>query len=203
MLGVLERLDGLLVPAARATSIPRITTAARASRPICHDLERDATTLRLIPEALARGMPRAGDLPRHPGTERRPRRHAASAACMTVPGRHGPSRRARARSKERYAPRHLVPVRPARAHRRQHEDPGELAARPGDRPPRRRGWWSRRGRRTARSRRCASRTRRASRWACNGIRSGAMPTTARAWRCSALSARRARRYRIVDMRRAA
>ena len=56
-LAVLDRLDGLLVPGSPSNVHPSHYDGGDSMTPDQHDLERDATTLRLIPEALARGMP--------------------------------------------------------------------------------------------------------------------------------------------------
>src|SRR6516164_3913390 len=56
-LAVLERLDGLLLPGSPSNVHPSHYDGGESLTPEHHDLERDATTLRLIPEALARGMP--------------------------------------------------------------------------------------------------------------------------------------------------
>jgi putative glutamine amidotransferase len=77
-LAVLDRLDGLLLPGSPSNIHPSHYDGGDSLTPDRHDLERDATTLRLIPEALARGIPLLAICPRHPGAERRPRRHAAS-----------------------------------------------------------------------------------------------------------------------------
>ena len=56
-LAVLDRLDGLLLPGSPSNVHPSHYDGGESLTPDQHDLERDATTLRLIPEALARGMP--------------------------------------------------------------------------------------------------------------------------------------------------
>jgi len=56
-LAVLDRLDGLLLPGSPSNVHPSHYAGGESQTPDRHDLERDATTLRLIPEALARGMP--------------------------------------------------------------------------------------------------------------------------------------------------
>ena len=57
MLDVLDRLDGLLVPGSPSNVHPDHYGGGETVTPDLHDLERDATTLRLIPEAIERGMP--------------------------------------------------------------------------------------------------------------------------------------------------
>jgi len=57
VLAVLDRLDGLLLPGSPSNVHPSHYDGGDSLTPDRHDLERDATTLRLIPEALARGMP--------------------------------------------------------------------------------------------------------------------------------------------------
>jgi len=54
---LLDRLDGLLVPGSPSNVHPDHYGGGRSLTPDRHDLDRDATTLRLIPEAIARGMP--------------------------------------------------------------------------------------------------------------------------------------------------
>jgi putative glutamine amidotransferase len=56
-LAVLDRIDGLLLPGSPSNVHPSHYAGGESQTPDRHDLERDATTLRLIPEALARGMP--------------------------------------------------------------------------------------------------------------------------------------------------
>ncbi len=56
-LAVLDRLDGLLLPGSPSNVHPSHYDGGDSLTPDDHDLERDATTLRLIPEALSRGMP--------------------------------------------------------------------------------------------------------------------------------------------------
>ena len=56
-LAVLDRLDGLLLSGSPSNVHPSHYDGGESLTPEHHDLERDATTLRLIPEALARGMP--------------------------------------------------------------------------------------------------------------------------------------------------
>jgi putative glutamine amidotransferase len=54
---LLDRLDGLLVPGSPSNVHPDHYAGGASLTPDNHDLDRDATTLRLIPEAIARGMP--------------------------------------------------------------------------------------------------------------------------------------------------
>ena len=131
-LTVLDRLDGLLLSGSPSNVHPSHYDGGDSLTPEHHDLERDATTLRLIPEALARGMPLLAicrgiqELNVALGGTLHQKVHE-------VPGRmdHRPGP---GTLDEKYrAPASGVPVRPARADRGQHEDPGELAARPGDR----------------------------------------------------------------------
>jgi len=56
-LAVLDRLDGLLLSGSPSNVHPSHYDGGASLTPEQHDLERDATTLRLIPEALARAMP--------------------------------------------------------------------------------------------------------------------------------------------------
>jgi len=56
-LAVLDRLDGLLLPGSPSNVHPSHYAGGESLTPEHDDLERDATTLQLIPEALARGMP--------------------------------------------------------------------------------------------------------------------------------------------------
>jgi putative glutamine amidotransferase len=56
-LAVLDRIDGLLLPGSPSNVHPSHYAGGESQTPDRHDLERDATTLRLIPEAIKRGMP--------------------------------------------------------------------------------------------------------------------------------------------------
>jgi putative glutamine amidotransferase len=56
-LPVLDRLDGLLLSGSASNVHPDHYAGGESRTPDLHDLERDATTLRLIPEAIARGIP--------------------------------------------------------------------------------------------------------------------------------------------------
>ena len=56
-LAVLDRIDGLLLPGSPSNVHPDHYGGGKSETPDHHDLERDATTLRLIPEAIGRGMP--------------------------------------------------------------------------------------------------------------------------------------------------
>ena len=67
-------------------AVPRTSSRTRYAGPpsvpgTLHDPHRDATTLPLIPRAIARGRAGVRRLPRIPGNERRLRRHAAPEAC--------------------------------------------------------------------------------------------------------------------------
>ncbi len=56
-LAVLDRLDGLMLSGSPSNVHPSHYDGGESLTPELHDLERDATTLRLIPEAIARGIP--------------------------------------------------------------------------------------------------------------------------------------------------
>jgi len=56
-LGLLDRLDGLLVPGSPSNVHPRHYAGGDSETPDRHDPDRDATTLPLIRAAIARGMP--------------------------------------------------------------------------------------------------------------------------------------------------
>jgi putative glutamine amidotransferase len=56
-LAVLDRIDGLLLSGSPSNVHPDHYAGGESRTPDLHDLERDATTLRLIPEAVARGIP--------------------------------------------------------------------------------------------------------------------------------------------------
>jgi len=56
-IALLDRLDGLLLPGSPSNVHPSHYAGGDSETPDKHDLDRDATTLRLIPEAIARGMP--------------------------------------------------------------------------------------------------------------------------------------------------
>jgi putative glutamine amidotransferase len=55
--GVLDRLDGLLVPGSPSNVHPSHYAGGESRTPDWHDPDRDATTLALIPAAIARGLP--------------------------------------------------------------------------------------------------------------------------------------------------
>ena len=56
-LGVLDRIDGLLVPGSPSNVHPDNYNGGASRTPTLHDPERDATTLPLIRACLARGLP--------------------------------------------------------------------------------------------------------------------------------------------------
>jgi putative glutamine amidotransferase len=56
-LAALGAIDGLMLPGSPSNVHPSQYDGGESLTPEQHDLERDATTLRLIPEALSRGMP--------------------------------------------------------------------------------------------------------------------------------------------------
>lgn len=56
-LAILDRIDGLLVPGSPSNVHPSHYAGGESRTPEWHDLDRDATTLRLIPAAIERGMP--------------------------------------------------------------------------------------------------------------------------------------------------
>lgn len=56
-IALLDRLDGLLLPGSPSNVHPSHYAGGESETPDTHDLDRDVTTLRLIPEAIARGMP--------------------------------------------------------------------------------------------------------------------------------------------------
>jgi len=57
MLAILDRLDGLLLDGSPSNVEPALYGEAHDATPGKHDRERDDTTLPLVREALARGMP--------------------------------------------------------------------------------------------------------------------------------------------------
>jgi len=57
MLGLLDTLDGLLVPGSPSNVHPSLYGGGESETPDFHDLERDHTTLPLIRAAIARGVP--------------------------------------------------------------------------------------------------------------------------------------------------
>ncbi|MDR3530918.1 MAG: gamma-glutamyl-gamma-aminobutyrate hydrolase family protein [Rhodopila sp.] len=57
MLGLLDDLDGLLVPGSPSNVHPSHYDGGESETPDSHDLERDHTTLPLIRAAIARGIP--------------------------------------------------------------------------------------------------------------------------------------------------
>jgi putative glutamine amidotransferase len=56
-LALLDRIDGLLVPGSPSNVHPSHYAGGESRTPQHHDLDRDATTLRLIPAAIERGIP--------------------------------------------------------------------------------------------------------------------------------------------------
>jgi putative glutamine amidotransferase len=56
-LAVLDRLDGLVLSGSPSNVHPDHYAGGDSHTPDLHDMERDATTLRLIPEAIRRGIP--------------------------------------------------------------------------------------------------------------------------------------------------
>ena len=56
-LGLLDRLDGLLIPGSPSNVHPGHYDGGESETPDRHDLQRDATTLPLIRAAVARGLP--------------------------------------------------------------------------------------------------------------------------------------------------
>jgi putative glutamine amidotransferase len=56
-LAILDRIDGLLVPGSPSNVHPSHYAGGESQTPEMHDLDRDATTLRLIPAAIERGLP--------------------------------------------------------------------------------------------------------------------------------------------------
>jgi putative glutamine amidotransferase len=56
-LAALDAIDGLMLPGSPSNVHPSHYDGGESLTPEQHDLERDATTLRLIPAALSRGMP--------------------------------------------------------------------------------------------------------------------------------------------------
>jgi putative glutamine amidotransferase len=57
MLGLLDSIDGLLVPGSPSNVHPDHYAGGESETPDSHDLERDHTTLPLIRAAIARGIP--------------------------------------------------------------------------------------------------------------------------------------------------
>jgi putative glutamine amidotransferase len=105
-LAVLDRIDGLLLLGSPSNVHPSHYAGGDSATPDRHDLERDATTLRLIPEALKRGMPLLAicrgiqELNVALGGTLHQAVHAVADRMDHRPGL-GPI-------EERYAPRHLV-----------------------------------------------------------------------------------------------
>jgi putative glutamine amidotransferase len=105
-LAVLDRLDGLLLSGSPSNVHPSQYDGGESLTPEHHDLERDATTLRLIPEAIARGIPLLAicrgiqELNVALGGTLRQKLHSVP---ERMDHRPGPGT-----LEERYAPRHLV-----------------------------------------------------------------------------------------------
>jgi putative glutamine amidotransferase len=57
LIGVLDRVDGLLVPGSASNVHPSCYGDKESATPLLHDRARDATTLPMIREATARGIP--------------------------------------------------------------------------------------------------------------------------------------------------
>ncbi|HEX4171466.1 MAG TPA: gamma-glutamyl-gamma-aminobutyrate hydrolase family protein [Acetobacteraceae bacterium] len=105
-LAVLDVIDGLLLPGSPSNVHPSHYAGGDSLTPDHHDLERDATTLRLIPEALARGIPLLAicrgvqELNVALGGTLHQQVHAVTARMDHRPGP--------GTLEEKYAPRHLV-----------------------------------------------------------------------------------------------
>ena len=164
-----------------------------ALTPDRHDLERDATTLRLIPEAIARGMPVLAicrgiqELNVALGGTLHQKVHEVRGPAWTIGPGPARSRRSMRRGiwcslsgqLARIVGSTKILVNSLHGQAIDMPAPGlvvEALAPDG----------------TIEAVR-VERAPRASRSACSGIRNGATPTTAPAWRCSARSARRAGR----------
>ena len=106
VLAVLDVIDGLLLPGSPSNVHPLHYAGGDSLTPQHHDLERDATTLRLIPEALARGIPLLAicrgiqELNVALGGTLHQQVHAVPGRIDHRPGPGTPE--------EKYAPRHLV-----------------------------------------------------------------------------------------------
>ena len=109
MLGLLDDLDGLLVPGSPSNVHPSHYDGGDSETPDLHDLERDHTTLPLIRAAIGARHPGAGDLPRHPGAERGARRHRCIQRVHTLEARMD-HRGGPGPHETRYGPKHLVTV---------------------------------------------------------------------------------------------
>ena len=105
-LAVFDRIDGLLLSGSPSNVHPSHYDGGASATPEHHDLERDATTLRLIPEALARGLPLLA-ICRGIQELNVALGGTLHQAVHAVPGRmdHRPGP---GTTEEKYAPRHLV-----------------------------------------------------------------------------------------------
>ncbi len=77
-LALLDRIDGLLIPGSPSNVHPSHYGTDESLTPDKHDPARDATTLAADPRGDRPRHARARHLPRHPGAERRARRHPAA-----------------------------------------------------------------------------------------------------------------------------
>ena len=135
MLGVLDRLDGLLLDGSPSNVEPHLYGEAHDATPSLHDPARDGTTLPLIRAALARGLPLLAicrgiqELNVALGGSLHQEVHA-------LPGRLDHRAPARHRRRSLRAPPLGALLRQPRPARGLPTAAGELAAWPGDRPGR-------------------------------------------------------------------
>jgi putative glutamine amidotransferase len=132
-LAVLDRLDGLLVPGSPSNVHPDHYDGGESLTPEMHDPARDATTLPLIREAIARGLPVLAicrgiqELNVALGGTLHQKVHE-------MPGRRD-HRGGEGATEVRYGPKHDVALSGRLApNARGRADHGELTARTGDRP---------------------------------------------------------------------
>ena len=102
---LLEVCDGLLLTGSASNVEPHHYGGPASAPGTLHDPNRDATTLPLIPQAIAAGLAGAGDLPRISGDERCLRRHAAPAPARGAGISRTTARMSRRRSRCNTDPR--------------------------------------------------------------------------------------------------
>ena len=109
---LLEACDGLLLTGSASNVEPHHYGGPASAPGTLHDPNRDATTLPLIPRAVAAGCAGARDLPRIPGNECRLWRHLAPARCTRSTDTPTIARTNRRPLEVQYGPAHEVLLEP-------------------------------------------------------------------------------------------
>ena len=191
---LIEACDGFVFTGGRPNVHPSHYGHEPTEKHGAFDPDRDAVTLPLIRECVARGVPVFGicrgfqEFNVAFGGTLHPE-------IREIPGRMNHRMPPDGTLEEKFEHRHIVSLSdggqlPPGARRARGD--GELAARPGHPRQGRRGSSSRATRPTRRPRRSSSTPRPASPWRCSGTRSGTPPTTRCRGRCSRPSAPRSR-----------